>query len=156
MEFPTAYMLTWTTYGTWLPGDDRGSFDSHGNFISPDDEGRAAAEAAMTEDAVRLSDEQRAILDARLVELCDLGGWQLHSRNVRTNHVHLVVSAPLDRKVLRAKLKAGCAMTLSTHAGIQPADKKGAKKWFTQKGNIVEIWTERHLQAAIRYTNELQ
>ena len=22
---PIAYFITWTTYGTWLPGDERGS-----------------------------------------------------------------------------------------------------------------------------------
>ena len=24
MQPPLAYFLTWTTYGTWLPGDERG------------------------------------------------------------------------------------------------------------------------------------
>ena len=33
MKFPLAYLITWTTYGTWLHGDDRGSFDHNGDFI---------------------------------------------------------------------------------------------------------------------------
>jgi REP element-mobilizing transposase RayT len=156
LKYPIAYFITWTTYGTWLHGDQRGSFDAEGNYIPPDSNLKAAAESAMTEGAVVLTDEQRRILDARLVELCRLGNWQLHARNVRTCHVHAVVSAALDGKVLRARLKAGCAMSLSEHAGLLSNGKDGAKKWFTQKGNIEEIWTEKHLLESIHYVSECQ
>jgi hypothetical protein len=27
---PMAFFLTWTTYGSWLPGDDRGWCDARG------------------------------------------------------------------------------------------------------------------------------
>jgi hypothetical protein len=29
MSEPLAYFLTWTTYGTWLPGDSRGWVNRH-------------------------------------------------------------------------------------------------------------------------------
>ena len=75
MKFPLAYFLTWTTFGNWLHGDVRGSFDALGNFVAPNAIVRVAAAAAMTEEAVILTDVQRSIVDARLVELCKLGRW---------------------------------------------------------------------------------
>jgi len=156
MKFPLAFLLTWTTYGTWLHGDERGSFNAYGNFIPATSILRAKAVAAMSEDAVILTDEQRKIVDARLLELCCLAGWCLHARNVRTNHVHAVVSASLAGEALRSRLKAGCSMSLSEHAGLVIAGKNGARKWWTQKGNIVEIWSERHLEEEIKYVNEGQ
>jgi REP element-mobilizing transposase RayT len=156
MKYPLAYLITWTTYGTWLHGDERGSFDAHGKFIPPDPVRRAAAEESMSEFAVTLTDVQRQMVDARLVELCRLGNWVLHARNVRANHVHVVISAAMDGEVLRSRLKAGCSITLSEHAGLSATDNNGAKKWWTQKGNVEEIWDDRHLQEAIEYVNERQ
>jgi len=33
---PLAYFLTWTTYGTWLPGDERGWVRRPGNSNLPE------------------------------------------------------------------------------------------------------------------------
>ena len=33
---PLAYFLTWTTYGTWLPGDERGWVKRKRGFQAPD------------------------------------------------------------------------------------------------------------------------
>jgi hypothetical protein len=30
MDEPLAYFLTWTTYGSWLPGDERGWVEKPG------------------------------------------------------------------------------------------------------------------------------
>jgi hypothetical protein len=35
MADPLAYFLTWTTYGTWLPGDERGWVERPGQFRPP-------------------------------------------------------------------------------------------------------------------------
>jgi hypothetical protein len=36
MNEPLAYYLTWTTYGTWLPGDERGWVAKPGQFRTAD------------------------------------------------------------------------------------------------------------------------
>jgi REP element-mobilizing transposase RayT len=157
LKYPLAYLITWTTYGTWLHGDERGSFDSSGKYIPPDPDRREAEAASLSEEPVTLTLEQRNVADALLVEACTRLGWRLHARNVRTNHVHIVVSAPAEGKRVRSRLKGLAALRLSEHAGLSPApDKNGARKWWTEKGNIEEIWDERHLEAAIRYVNEQQ
>ena len=155
MKFPLAYLITWTTYGTWLHGDDRGSFDRHGDYLSSDPARRDAEAAMLVEDPVYLTPDQRAVVDAILVEACGNLGWVLHTRNVRTNHVHVVVSAAEDGKRIRSRLKALASLRLSEHAGFLPsAGKNGARKWFTEKGNVEEIWDDRHLAEVIDYVND--
>ena len=152
MKFPIAYLITWTTYGTWLHGDERGSFDRRGNYVPPDPARREAAAAKLTEDPVYLTPDQRAVVDALLVDACSRRGWVLHARNVRTNHVHAVVSAPVAGDHVRTRLKTLAAGRLTEHAGLQPSTgKNGARKWFTEKGNVEEIWDDRHLEEAVNY-----
>jgi REP element-mobilizing transposase RayT len=152
MRWPLAYFITWTSYGTWLHGDDRGSFDGHGNYVPPDPARRRAAEELMTDDPVTLTDEQRAIVDAVIVKHCAIRGWVLHARNVRTNHVHVVVSAAAGGEKVRAELKQWASTHLSAHAGLPRGEgKDGARRWFTEKGNIEEVWDDRQLESAVEY-----
>jgi REP element-mobilizing transposase RayT len=155
MDQPMAYLITWTTYGSWLPGDARGSFDVEGNYIPPNEELQANARALMTEDEVTLTPQQREIVEKIIEKHCAIRSWPLHARNARTNHVHVVVSASIDGEEVREQLKTWCSRALSEHAGLKPAkDKNGARRWWTEKGNVEPIWTDRHLDAAARYTNE--
>jgi REP element-mobilizing transposase RayT len=152
---PLAYFLTWTTYGTWLHGDVRGSFDANGNYVLPNEAFRELDRTLMTAESVILSLEQRAIVDNVIVEHCRIRKWVLHARNARTMHVHVVLSANVDGETAREQLKAWASRRLSEHAGLPRAtDPEGGKKWWTQKGNIEEIWEVRHLESAIRYVED--
>src|SRR5438067_736334 len=102
---PLAWFITWTTYGTWLHGDARGSFRDR-TYLLPDRNLEEANRSEMTGDLVFLTDRQRTLIDAALVSECLAQGWQLHARNVRTNHVHVVVSASRAGTFVRSRLKA--------------------------------------------------
>src|SRR5262245_35670880 len=106
MDQPIAYFITWTTYGTWLHGDERGSFERRKGYVRPSERRRLAAEALMTDDPVRLTRDQRTAVEAAIVEYCALQGWVLHAVNVRTNHVHVAVSARQEGTAVRSQLKA--------------------------------------------------
>ena len=54
MPDPLAYFLTWSTYGTWLPGDARGWIEYAHGWQFPDAARMLEAEARMTEDACLL------------------------------------------------------------------------------------------------------
>ena len=54
-----AYFLTWTTYGTWLPGDERGWILRGSGFQAPRPVLQKLAGERMTEAPLALSDEQR-------------------------------------------------------------------------------------------------
>jgi REP element-mobilizing transposase RayT len=109
----------------------------------------------MTTESVILNEEQRAIVDDVIVKHCQIRNWLLHARNVRTMHGHVVLSANVDGETAREQLKARASRRLSEHAGLpRTKDSDGAKKWFTQKGNIEEIWNNCHLEAVIRYVED--
>jgi len=109
---PLAYFLTWSTYGTWLPGDQRGWTEYRRGWQLPDPTRELAAAARMTEDACRLDPEQRQLVHAQVAETCAYRGWELHAVNCRTNHLHAVITAPTDPKTVRNTIKAWCTRRL--------------------------------------------
>lgn len=101
MKPPLAYFLTWTTHGTWLHGDERGSVDSLHNApgsarIDPSARLRRAVAARMIGHAIELDSDAREIVGATIRARCDIRGLELLALNVRTNHVHVVVRCPAD------------------------------------------------------------
>ncbi len=90
---PLAFFLTWTTYGNWLPGDERGWVKWHKGFQRPNERIRKAAAAKMVETEIVLDTEQRDIVEQAITRHCEIRGWYLHTVNCRTNHVHVVVTA---------------------------------------------------------------
>ena len=108
---PLAYFITFRCYGTWLPGDERGWTDrpvsahdvplrSHHPGLHP------VAEEAMAESPFVLDGPRRGIVDAAIRDVCAHRGWTLHALNVRTNHVHLVVTADSAPEQVMTTLKA--------------------------------------------------
>ena len=154
-----AYHITWTTYGTWLPGDERGWVESGAAGIqAADPEREQAAALAMAEGAVTLNAEQRALVEKTIRDHCHIRGWPLHAVNVRTNHIHVVVTADRNGEVARDQFKAWCSQKLSDQAGLTTpvARKAGRRHWFTEGGDCEKIDTEEYLQNAIAYVLEGQ
>ena len=108
MPEPLAYFLTWVTYGTWLPGDERGWAKYRRGMQIPDPILKREAAARMTEDACRFDPEQRQLVEATIAEHCRIRGWTLFAVNCRSNHVHVIVASRTHRKTVRSELKAWC------------------------------------------------
>src|SRR5262249_12003475 len=88
---PIAYHLTWTTYGTWLPGDERGWVESgKAGIQAPDPEREWQARQCMVESAVVLTPGQRDLVEQTIRDHCRIRGWVLHAVNARSNHIHVV------------------------------------------------------------------
>ena len=156
---PIAFLITWTTYGTWLHGDTRGWVEKGTLGIQvPDPERERQARAAMAEPEVRLSQVQRDIVEDTVRDHCRRRGWTMHAVRARTNHVHVVISADRDPEEMRDQLKAWCSHRLSDHAGLTRAvaKKAGRRHWFTEGGDVQTIEDEEHLQNAIIYVLEKQ
>lgn len=154
-----AYHITWTTYGTWLPGDARGWVKWGEWGVQPPDPGREReACQRMVESAVVLTAEQRALVEQTIRDHCRIRGWELHAVNVRTNHVHVVVTADRDAAEVMNQLKAWCSRKLSDAAGLTRtvAKKAGRRHWFTEGGNKELIDSEAYLANAITYVSERQ
>jgi hypothetical protein len=112
MPDPLAYFLTWPTYGTWLPGDERGWVLHGKGWRPPDPILKLEAEARLTEDACLLDKEQRRLVEQTVADHCRVRGWVLHAVNCRSNHVHVVVTARLDPDGVRAQFKSWCTRRL--------------------------------------------
>jgi len=154
-----AYHLTWTTYGTWLPGDARGWVRwGEVGVKPPDAERERGARQRMVESAVALTDDQRAVVEQTIGYHCRIRGWFLHAVNVRSNHVHIVVTVDRDPDEAMDQFKAWCSRKLSDAAGLVQtvAKKAGRRHWFTEGGNKEFIDTEEYLENAIRYVLERQ
>lgn len=96
MPAPIAFFLTWTCYGTWLHGDDRGSVDaSHNQFatplLAPSVKRLAIDQARLKYPPVTLDPAARAIVDQTIRKHVAVRAWRLHACNVRSNHVHVVL-----------------------------------------------------------------
>lgn len=170
MDDPIAYFLTWVSYGTWLPGDARGWVEYRHGWQLPDPVRELEAAARMTESACRLTSEQRQAVERQIAETCQHRGWRLHAVNCRSNHVHVVLSAPETRpKKIRADLKAWATRCLKEHArsladgsgnGRALADASGydgeREQWWAERGSIRFLYDESSLDAAILYVVEGQ
>ena len=154
---PIAFLLTWSTYGTWLPGDARGWVEYRHGFQLPDPVLELECAARMTEHACRLSPQERRIVEEQVGETCAHKQWVLHAVNCRTNHVHVVVASSAAPKLIREQLKAWCSRRLSeqqTRNGIPIGQRR--TKWWADRGSIRWIFDEANLGAAIAYVLEHQ
>jgi REP element-mobilizing transposase RayT len=92
-----AYFLTWTTYGTRLHGDARGTVDrAHNRVGTPFLEHNPRREAAATDrsrqSAFVLTTEARDIVNQAIRDHAAKRAWDILALNIRTNHVHVVVN----------------------------------------------------------------
>ena len=154
MATPLAYFLTWTTYGTWLPGDARG-WVHHGEggpgvpYREPDPAEERKARSRMKAQPVRFDAARRQVVEASIIESCRLRDWPVHALAVRSNHVHLVLTAA-DRRPERVMthLKAWASRWLNERtAGTRPA------RWWTRHGSTRYINSVADLGRAIRYVS---
>ena len=156
MEYPIAYLITFTTYGTWLHGDKRGSVDKEHNRYG--DAFIAAKSALKTEERidlknppVKLSSIQRKKVLKAILEVCKFRGWFAYSVHVRSNHVHVVVSANTRPEKAMVDFKRYATRILKGTGGTNKI-----RKYWTRHGSTRYIWTRRRLSAVIAYVKEGQ
>ena len=90
---PLGLFITWTVYGTFLPGDARGwKHRSAGLQLA-----RPLLETwhrdRLSHDIITLDDSMQSVAEAAIREICGVRSWALWATSVRTNHVHVVVTA---------------------------------------------------------------
>jgi hypothetical protein len=125
-----AYFITFTTYGTWLHGSSKGkgSVDAEHNefgtpFVEPDADREQQAREAMVQPAYVMGAAEREIVCKAIVELAKERGWNLLAAHVRSNHVHVVVSADRDPARLMSDLKGRASRDL-TLAGFDNVERR--------------------------------
>lgn len=147
-----AYFLTFTTYGTWLHGDERGSVDeAHRAYGSPyaaasPDRAEANRER-MKWPPFTLDANARGVVDRTIREVCEHRKWTLKALNVRTNHVHIVIWAPVSATKVLSDLKAWCTRRIREAGCVEPK-----REVWTEGGSKRKLFTKRGVNNACEYT----
>ena len=160
MPEPLAYFLTWPTYGTWLPGDERGWVKRGRGHQLPDPPLELEARARMAEDACRLDEEQRSLVEATIRDHCQIRGWTLHAVNCRSNHLHVVVTAGIHPNQVCEQFKAWASRRLkqferqrNSESGPLPGIRE---RWWAERGSQRYLNDEASLEGAVLYVRDAQ
>ena len=111
----------------------------------------------MSEDACILLPAQRQLVEATVDAHCRVKGWELFAVNCRSNHIHVVVAAPLMPKMIRSQLKAWCTRRLKEDEvaqGVLPEQVR--ENWWAERGSGRYLNDELSLEAAVIYVLEGQ
>ncbi|HVJ79712.1 MAG TPA: hypothetical protein VNC50_01480 [Planctomycetia bacterium] len=153
-ERPLAYLITWTVYGSWLPGDDRGWRIKRRGEQEPDAGRRALARYLMIESPFALDREQRLLVERTIDDHASFRNWELHARNCRSNHVHVVVAAATIATTMREQFKAWCSRRLNEQAAKSGAARR--ETWWTSGGDFGRLYGPQDVEWATIYVRDLQ
>lgn len=162
------WLLTSTTYGTWLPGDARGSVASvrdhrlgdarTGVRIEHDQVGEAwepplpalseSSRGLMKGEPVWLTRHHAQALLSQFRESATHRGWSLLAASIMSNHFHLLVRTAVDTKPekLLQTFKSYGSRALSNQFG-----KPASGTWWTKSGSKRKLPNEGAVLAAINY-----
>jgi hypothetical protein len=151
---PVAFFLTWTTYASWLPGDARGWTDPAGVVRPPAPRLSNWSHQRSPTTAVEFSADQRATVERTIAEHCAFRGWHLHAVACRTEHVHVVVTAPGEPPArVVGRLKSRCARILSERmpSDRMPSDRMPSARMPGSRIRSARIPSRREPTDGIRW-----
>jgi|GEM_PF-458022 len=156
------WLITSTTYGTWLPGDVRGyvsqterdsgdwsiSNQPGTPFDSGDENRREIAQQSLRGDPIYLTAEHATIIAEQFRQTASHRGWLLHAIAIMSNHFHLVVTSPVETPAehLLRDFKSYAARQLNRHFS-----KPISGTWWTESGSRRVLKTPHAIEDAIRY-----
>ena len=139
---PLAFFITWTVYGTFLQGDERGWRKWKKSPQPPQPRLALWRSERLKHDILLLNDAQRHGVSGEITRLCQWRNWTQWAVNARTNHVHVVVHAPgLAGSKVRDQFKANCTRVLR-------------ERWFEFRDR--PVWTEGGDWECINNENDLE
>ena len=139
------YMITFTTYGTWLQGDKRG-FVKDGKTYATNQSLADSNKQKLSKNPVRLSKTHRAIAAEAIFEKADRLNQKILALAVCSNHVHIVadyISMPIGKVVSYYKNAAQVA--------LRKADLSG--RVWTKGFDKRYCFDEQALKSKIDYVN---
>jgi len=157
------WLLTWTTYGTWLPGDRRGFVsnvaDSKGVGVRHNEPGTRCdndirglneyARDKMLHEPIYLTLRQAELLAEQFRETAGFRKWELLAVAIMRNHIHLVVGVPGDPEpeTLLRDFKSYGSRRLNRTCGEQD-------RWWTQSGSTRKLKDGPAVISAVAYVRK--
>ena len=150
-DTPLAFFISFRTYGTWLHGDKRGSIDRFHNrygspYIPPNKNWHRYNQQQLKTKPLILGTSQRKAIETAIRETCKIRKWSLLAFNIRTNHVHTVVTANRKPDLVLTAFKANATRQL-----------RDEDLWvhdfspWARKGSKIKLWNEQSVARAIDY-----
>jgi valyl-tRNA synthetase len=158
-----ATLLTWTTYGTWLPGNERGSVSRAprdtgrqelrnlpGEPYDGDDPSREANAAERLEgEPVYLNPSHAGVMLKTFAEVCVRHGIEPLALAIMRNHVHVLCQGEQHGRELLQLFKGNASRSL----GLQ-FELRDSPRWWTKSGSRRRIRAGADLTAAIEYVKQ--
>ncbi|HUV40613.1 MAG TPA: transposase [Sedimentisphaerales bacterium] len=119
MPRTVGYMITWTTYGTWLQGEKQG-FVKDGIVRGRNAALKTDCQKKLKRQPVRLENNQKAIVRQAVAEAAKRFGQKIYAIAVCSNHVHIAceyVQVPISVLVGYYKNAARKALQKSGYEG---------------------------------------
>ena len=150
------YLITFSCYGHWLHGDERASIDRNHNkigtpFVKPNRQRHEFELSQMSQPPIIFNEEQRLLVEKTIREVCEYKAWELLAINVRTNHVHIVVTADVPPENVMNYYKRYASRKLHDVGMFS----RNMKIW-SRHGSTRYLNHEESIQNTIRYVVEEQ
>ena len=113
------YMITWTTYGTWLQGDERG-YVKNGQTYDGNKALMQRNKKLQSQDMVKLSRNHQQVVRKAITREAESQDQRIHALSVQSNHVHIVAEytrEPISKMVAYYKKSARLALKAEGHNG---------------------------------------
>jgi REP element-mobilizing transposase RayT len=139
------YMITWTTYGSWLQGDKRG-YVKNGKILPANDKLKSANQKQQKFQTVKLDSSQKYTVRKAILQEAQKINQKILAIAVCSNHVHIVAkvsSESIEQIVHRYK-------RLSTFA-LRKAGLDG-KVWSTGFDKRF-CFTDNDIEQKVKYVN---
>jgi len=137
------YMVTWTTYGSWLQGDERG-YVKRGRTYLGDNAIRQANLKTLKNPPVILTKSEQRIVYATIVSESRVIGQEICALAVCSDHVHLAAKPcpkSIEQIVSRYKNKAMFALRRCGRSG----------RLWTRSFDKRFCFTDKQLAARVTY-----
>lgn len=151
-NYPLAYLITIRSYGTWLHGDEKGSvgrkeFNIYGTSrMFHSEKLKDLMKNQMKQEPTVFDKKERICVLEAVKEVCDFRGYELLAINIRTNHLHAVVSANTNPDKIVNEFKAYATRKLREENLVE----KDKTIWARGKSRRY-LWKLKHVEIAIEY-----
>ncbi len=157
------WLITWTTYGTWRPGDERGfvgrildeETGTHRIENRPQTpyfqdirELKTYSNSQLKSKPIYLVEDQAKAMAEQFLETAQYRGWKLLAFAIMRNHVHLVVGVngdPEPEDIMR-DFKSYASRRLN-----RTWSKPESGTWWTESASVRKLRNEKAIYAAVEY-----
>ncbi len=140
------YMVTWTTYGSWLPGDIRG-YVRNGQILSGDYKILEKNQTRQKSSTVKLNKKEMKLIRQIILNEAERIGHEIVALAACTNHVHLAARSYSESvEEIVGRYKSLTTRALWEHGRQGRIWTKGYDKRF--------CFSEDQLRKKIRYINK--